>query len=412
MNARVTISLLALACTALGACSKSAAPPAPPVPQVEVIHVHAQAVPVAHELVGRLAPTQVAEVRARVPGIVEERVYDEGSDVEQGDVLFRIDPAQLKATVRMKEAALAAAKATAHNDAVTASRAEKLADRGVISRQDLDNAKAKAASSAAAVKQAQAALAAARLDLSYATVTAPISGRAGRALVTKGALVGQGSATELTTIKQIDPIYVDFSQPLEEVQNLQQQQAQGRLQVRQKSSMPVKLKLANGTIYPHAGTVDFSDMAVDPQTGAVSLRASFPNPQRVLLPGMFVHVLLTVGQLQQVYLVPQKAMQRDAEGTYLMLVGDDGKVARQPVETSGMRGGDWIVTSGLHEGDAVIVSGLQKVRPGAPAKATPYVPATPASAPTAPAAPAASSPAAASSGAPGAAGPAPAASSR
>ncbi|MDN5924005.1 MAG: efflux RND transporter periplasmic adaptor subunit, partial [Xanthomonadales bacterium] len=214
MKSRYIIRLTILAgALALSACAKQAAPEQA-IPQVEVITAQAQDVALTQELVGRLAPTQVAQVRARVAGIVMQRVYNEGSDVKQGDVLFRIDPAPLQATLHMQQAALAAAKATAHNDAVTAKRYQALAKRGVIAEQDLDDATAKAASSAAAVRQAAASVETANLNLSYATVTAPISGRAGRALVTKGALVGDGSATQLPSVQQLDPIYVDATQPV------------------------------------------------------------------------------------------------------------------------------------------------------------------------------------------------------
>lgn len=377
MKVRVILhlSMLAGALVALGACSEKTAPQQP-TPQVDVLEVHPRNLPLSRELVGRLAPTQVAEVRARVAGIILERVYDEGSDVKRGDVLFRIDPAPLKATLRMQKAALASARATAHNDAATAKRYKTLAERGVIAKQDLDNAAAKAASSAAAVQQAAAAVATAKLNLSYATVTAPISGRAGRALVTQGALVGDGSATKLTTVQQIDPIYVDFSMPQEQMRSMRQQQAAGNVALRTRGQMPVHVTLSDGTSYPQAGTLDFSDMAVDPQTGSVSLRAALPNPERNLLPGMFVHVLLTVGSLQQAFVVPQQAVLRDAQGTYVLLVDDADKVSHQSVTTHGMRHGDWIITAGLHDGDAVIVKGLQKVHVGAPVKTSPYTPAS------------------------------------
>lgn len=374
----IRLSMLASALLALNACSRQT-PPKRATPQVDVMQVRAQDLPLTRELVGRLAPTQVAEVRARVAGIILDRVYREGSDVKQGDVLFRIDPAPLQATLRMQEAALAAARATAHNNALTAARYKALARRGVIAKQDLDNAMAAAASSAAAVQQAAAAVATAKLNLSYATVTAPISGRAGRALVTKGALVGDGSATELTTVQQIDPIYVDFSVPQEQIQSMRQQQAAGKVALNNPDKMPVHLTLSDGERYAHTGALDFSDMAVDPQTGSVSLRAGIPNPDRTLLPGMFVHVLLTVGELSHGFLVPQQAVLRDADGSYVLLVGNDDKVIHREVTTHGMRQGDWIITAGLHDGDTVIVDGVQKVHVGAPVKTSPYRPATDAS---------------------------------
>jgi membrane fusion protein (multidrug efflux system) len=350
----------------LAACNQATSQNAqtPPPPEVAVIEVHPQTVPLTRELVGRLASTRVAQVRARVAGIILKRVYTEGTDVAQGEVLYLIDPAPLQAALHAREAALARAQADATNAAVIAKRYRELSQKHMISTQDLDNALATERSTAAAVKQAQADVESARLDLGYATVTAPIAGRAGRALVTEGALVGQGEATQLTTIEQIDPVYVNFSQSVSELRELQ-----GTGSSRQPAQ--VEVLLPDGTPYPHAGTLDFSDLAVDPRTGAVSLRAVLPNPGHALLPGMFVRLRLTTGTIDNAFVVSQAAVERDDEGAYVLVVGADGKVAQRRLQTRGMTRTGWIVTGDLRDGDRVIVEGLQKVRPGGMATAVP-----------------------------------------
>jgi len=336
----------------------------PPPAEVAVIEVHPHTVPLNRELVGRLAPTRVAQVRARVAGIILKRVYKEGTDVEQGQVLYLIDPAPLEAALHAKEAALAQAQADAANAAATAKRYRELAAKHLISTQDLDNALAAERSTAAAVKQAEADVESARLDLGYATVTAPIAGRAGRALVTEGALVGQGEATQLTTIEQIDPIYVNFSQTVSELRKLRSSSSDGQ-------PASVEVLLPDGTPFAQTGRLDFSDLAVDPLTGAVSLRAVLPNPDRSLLPGMFVNLRLTTGAIEHAFVLPQSAVARDNQGAYALVVGTDDKVAKRRLEIHGMTRSDWIVTGDLGDGERVIVAGLQKVQPGATAKAVP-----------------------------------------
>jgi membrane fusion protein (multidrug efflux system) len=278
--------------------------------------------------------------------------------------LFQIDPAPLKAALHAEEAALARAEADAANAKLTANRYQDLGKRGLISSQDLDTALANERTALAVVKQAQANVEKTRLDLSYATVTAPIDGRAGRALVTEGALVGQGETTELTTVEQIDPIFVNFSQS---VAQLQQLQGVGPLAGKQKNR--VEVLLPDNTLYPHEGTLDFSNLAVDPGTGTVQLRAVVPNPNYRLLPGMFVNLRLTIGQLDNAYLLPQTAVERDNQGAYVLVVDADGKVEQRRVNTHGLTRENWIATGSLNDGDQVIVEGLQKVRPGGAAKA-------------------------------------------
>jgi len=362
--------LLPLVILAVGiaGCGKSGPPGGMhmPTPHVSVISARAQSVPLTRVMVGRLAAVRVAQVRARVAGVILKRVYTEGTDVQQGQVLFQIDPAPLEAALHAQQAALAKARADASNAALISKRYRGLAAKHLISSQDLDTAAANERTTAAAVKLAEANVEKAELDLSYATVTAPIAGRAGRALVTEGALVGQGEATELTSVEQIDPIYVNFSQSVTDLQQLQQVGGQGDTDAHSDDAK-VEVMYADGTPYPHSGSLDFSDLAVDPNTGTVSLRAVIPNPERKLLPGMFVNLRLTVGHLAHAFLLPQAAVQRDQGGAFVMTLGDDGKVAQERVETHGMTRKDWIVT-GKIDGASVIVEGLQKVHPGAMAK--------------------------------------------
>ena len=352
-----------------GVGSGAGGPQMPP-PEVSVVTAHPQSTPIMRELVGRLAATRTAQVRARVAGIVLQRVYTEGTDVKSGQVLFQIDPAHLKAKLNAEEAALAKAEADAVNAALTAKRYAELRQKKTISQQDLDTAHANERTTAAAVKEARANVESAQLDLSYATVRAPIAGRAGRALVTEGALVGQNEATLLTTVEQIDPIYVNFSQSGAELQELRHLAAktQNAKHPATEDAGQVELLLNGKDPYPATGSVDFSDLAVDPGTGAVSLRAVVPNPDRRLLPGMFVTLRLTAGQLDNAFTLPQPVLARDSEGAYVMVVGAEGKVEQRRVETHGMTRTDWILTGDLAEGDRVIVTGLQKVKPGAVAK--------------------------------------------
>ena len=357
----------------LVACNKAPPPAQPqrPTPEVTVVTAHAQSVPLTRETVGLLAATRVAQVRARVAGIVLRRVYTEGTDVNQGQILFQIDPAPLEAELHTALAALAKARADAANAALIAKRYQVLANRGLLTSQDLDTALATGRTTAAVVKQAQAQVDKARLDLGYATITAPINGHAGRALVTEGALVGQDKATQLATIEQIDPIYVNFSQSVSELQQLQQAAGEDSTVDPAHLDNKVQIMLPDGTPYPHPGLLDFSDLAVDPNTGAISLRAVVPNPGRQLLPGMFLKLRVTIGHLDHAFLLPQAAVLRDDAGAYVLVVDAKGKVKQQRVQTHGMTRTDWIVSGNLENGDQVIIDGLQKVKPGAMAKPRP-----------------------------------------
>jgi len=347
----------------LAGCSHHA-PAAPPPPQVRVLVVHPGELAFTHELVGRLQPTLVAQVNARVSGNVLKRVYTEGSHVKAGQVLFRIDPAPLLAILHERQAALAQARASAENAKVTSHRYAKLLQRGLISRQVYDNASATERTTAAAVQQATAQLETAKLNLSYATVRAPIAGRAGLAKVTVGALVSAAAATPMTTITRINPLYAYFSEPYHEVEKLRQAQATDKLKPAPGGKPLVQIILPNGHLYAEAGRLDFTDMAVNPQTGTVQLRAIVANPKRQLLPGLFVTIRLNMGSLGKVYRVPQAAVLRNQKGPYLLILGAGNKVVLRHVKLGQMEGSDWIVTQGLRNGERVIIDGVQKVRPG------------------------------------------------
>jgi membrane fusion protein (multidrug efflux system) len=352
--------LLALA---LGACSPSAPPPPPP-PEVAVLTARPTDVPVVRNYPGRLAATLTAQVRARVTGVVLERVYKEGTDVKAGDVLFKIDPAPLEASLRQAQGQLAQAEATARNAAVKASRSKALGAKGLLAKQDVDDTVAAAAEADAAVKAARANVQNAKINLGYATVTAPISGRAGRANVTQGALVSPTDTNPLTTVQVIDPIYANFSEPMAEVERLRRAEKAGELKLVATDKAEVQIVLPDGSTYSHNGSLDFADLAVDPQTGAVDLRALVPNPDHALLPGMFVKIRLTLGTLHDAFLLPQSAIQRDNDGAYVYVVNGEDKIVEKRIELGDQRGADWIVLSGIDADARVVVSGIQKAKPG------------------------------------------------
>jgi membrane fusion protein, multidrug efflux system len=358
--------------TGCGQTQKQQAQPTPP-PQVGFITAHSTSIPLTRDLVGRLSATRVADVRARVPGILLKRLYKEGTEVKEGQPLFQIDPAPLQAALDAALAAQAQAQANATNAHIAAQRARELISSGLVSRSDLDNAEALERSTAAAVQQAKANVESSRINLGYARVTAPIGGRAGQQGVTEGALVGQGTATLLTTVEQLDPIYVNFDQPAIEAQRLQRAQTAGDISLVEPHKAVVQLTLPDGNPYGRSGLLDFLDVAVDPATGAVALRGLIPNPDKQLLPGMYVNVQLTIGTLNHGFLIPQAALLRDGKGPYVLTVGDDSKVIQKRVTTDTTSGQNWIVTQGLVDGDRVIVSGTQNARPETLVSAVPYV---------------------------------------
>jgi membrane fusion protein (multidrug efflux system) len=373
MRHHLIVLALSTALFAAAGCSKDEAaggPPgaAMPPPEVGVVVMRPATVPISKDLVGRLAAFRSADVRARVPGVLQRRLYEEGSDVRKGQALFQIDPAPLQAALAQARGALAQAQANAANAHAFAERARGLIDGKFISRSDYDNALAAERSGAAAVQAAQASVQAANINLGYATVRAPISGRSGKQRVTEGALVGQGDATLLTTVDQLDPMYIDFSMSVAEMAQVRQF-GQGGAQSR------VQVLLPDGSAYDRPGELDFSGDVVDPATGAVQLRARVANPDGVLLPGTFVTLKAVLGEERNAFLVPQAAVQRDAKAAYVLVVGKDGKVARKDIAIERGQAADWVVREGVAEGDQVIVSGLQRAIPGQPAKAAPLAPA-------------------------------------
>lgn len=333
----------------------------PPPAEVDVIAVVAGSATITQDLPGRLLAYRTAQVRARVEGVIEQRLFVEGSDIAAGAPLFRIDARSFQAQAAAAEADLAAARAVAE-------RYRPLLETKAVSQQEYDAAQAKA-------KQAEAALTKARLDLEYAVPPAPISGRIGRALVTEGALVGKGEATHLATIEQIDPIRVEFTQSYSDLLRLQQAVKAGKQ--KRADSAQVELLLEDGSIYPEKGRVQFADLAVDPGSGAVALRAEFPNPRRELLPGTFVRVRVPQAQLDNAIRVPQRAVLNSPQGQSVLLVGEDDKVVPRPIKTGAMSGPDFIVADGLQGGERVIVNGLQKVKPGVAVKPVPWTPGAP-----------------------------------
>lgn len=323
-----------------------------PPPEVDVLVVQPGQAAVTRELPGRLAATRTAQVRARIEGIVEKRLFAEGSDVKEGQTLYQID-------ARSYQSAFDAAKADREAASLLVERYRPLLEISAISRQEFDLANAR-------LKQADAALTRATIDLENTRVPAPIGGRIGRSFVTEGALVGRGEATPLAVIEQIDPIYVNFTQSGADLLRIQRQLKSGALKPAQ--APKIDLLLEDGSVYPGAGTLVFSDLAVDPATGSVSLRAQFPNAQRELLPGSFVRVRFPEAVAENVILVPQRAVQTGPIGQFVSVVNAEGKVIATPIVTRGMSGQNFIVVQGLSGGEQVIVNGLQKARPGSVAR--------------------------------------------
>lgn len=333
----------------------------PPPAEVDVITVAAGSATLTQDLPGRLLAYRTAQVRARVEGVIEQRLFAEGSDIRAGTPLFRIDARSYQAQVAAAEADLAATRAVFE-------RYRPLLETKAVSQQEFDAAQAR-------VKQAEAALTRAQLDLENAVPSAPIAGRIGRALVTEGALVGKGEATHLATIEQLDPIRVEFTQSYSDLLRLQQAVKAGKQ--KRADSAQVQLLLEDGSTHAELGRLQFADLAVDPNSGAVVLRAEFPNPRRELLPGTFVRVRFPQAQLDNALRVPQRAVLNSPLGQSVLLVDAEDKVAAQPIKTGAMSGTDFVVTEGLKGGERVIVNGLQKARPGAVVKPVPWTPGTP-----------------------------------
>lgn len=363
-----------------GCGAKSEAPAAPPPTEVSVVTIKPAPLGVTTEMPGRLEASRVAEVRARVPGIVLKRTFREGSDVKAGATLFLIDPAQFQANYNSAEAAVQRAEATLLQAQLKAKRYKPLVETNAVSKQEYDDVVAIEKQATADLASAKAARETARLSLGYATVTSPIAGRVGRELVTEGALVGQGDATPLAVVQQIDPVYVNMTQSSTEVLQLRRAMANGQLKSAGKDQLKVTLITEDGQEYQHAGKLLFSDLTVDESSGAVTLRAEFPNPERLLLPGMYVRARVEQAVDEKAVTVPQQAVSQTPGGSAVMVVGADNKVVSRPVTTGSANNNSWVVTDGLKEGDQVIVEGLQKVQPGATVKPVPWQKAAPAAA--------------------------------
>jgi membrane fusion protein (multidrug efflux system) len=377
MSTRSPIFLaLTLASFAAG-CGRKAATQAPTGPiEVGVVTLAPVAVTLTRELPGRTSAYRVAEVRARVNGIVLKRLFTEGSDVKEGQRLFTIDPAPYQAALDSAKATLARAEANAANAKLTEDRYADLLQDNAVSKQEYDNAMASLTVADADVAAARAALDTARINLGYTKVTSPVSGRVGRSAVTEGAYVMAAQATLLATVQQLDPVYVDLMQSSVEVLQLRREFAEGKLRGAGKDQAVVKLVFDDGREYDVPGTLQFADVTVDPTTGSIALRALFPNPRKELLPGLFVRARLEEGVAPDAILVPQAGVTRDQKGQpTALVVNAQNRVERRQLVTDRTVGDAWLVTAGVKAGDRVIVEGLQKVRPGAEVTAVPASPA-------------------------------------
>lgn len=368
-------ALLALAACGPKAGSGPAGGGAPPPATVGVITVTPQTVTLTSEHPGRLEASRVAQVRARAAGIVEQRLFKEGSDVRAGQALFRIDAAPYRATLASAQATLARAQASLTQASAQAERFKPLLAANAVSKQDYVNAVAAQKSAEAEVAAAKAAIQTAQINLGYASVTAPISGRIGRALVTEGALVGQGEATPLAVVQQINPIYVNFTESASEGLRLRKALASGELKRAGAQAASVHVLLQDGSDYAHTGKLLFTDLTVDPSSGEITLRAELPNPDGFLLPGMYVRVRLAQAELPDGILVPQQAVTRTGQGDTVLVVGADNKPAPRRIKVGSSQNGHWVVLEGLQPGEKVIVDGFQKMMvPGAPVNPVPWAP--------------------------------------
>lgn len=350
--------------TACGEPSKPGAAQANPAPQVSVVAARLESVPVVTELPGRTSPYLIAEVRPQVSGIIQQRPFKEGSEVKAGQLLYQIDPSPYQAIYDSAKAALARAEATVYAERLKAQRYAELVKIDAVSKQANDEATAALKKAEAEVASARAAVEKARIDLAYTRVTSPIPGRIGRSGVTPGALVTANQENALAVVQQLNPIYVDVTQSSAEMMKLRRELDAGKLQRGAGDSVAVTLLLEDGTQYDHAGKLAFSEVSVDQSTGSVTLRAVFPNPSGVLLPGMYVRARLNQGVQGDAIMLPHAAISRDPRGNAtVMIVNAQNKVEARTVTTAQSLGDQWVVTAGLTAGDRVIVEGLQKVRP-------------------------------------------------
>ena len=379
---------LGLALSGCGGGDNKAAPAAPPPPEVGVVTAAPGRADLTTELPGRLEAFRVAQVRARAAGILQKRLFTEGSDVKAGQALFEIDAAPYRAALASAQAQLARAEANLLQAQALADRYAPLARSQAVSQQEALNAQAAAQQAKADVAAGKAAVQTAQINLGYGSVTSPIAGRIGRALVTEGALVGQGEATPLAIVQQVDKLYVNFTQPAAEVMRLRQALADGKLQSAGKDAAKVQVLMEDGSVYAQPGKLLFSDLSVDTATGQITLRAELPNPKGLLLPGLYVRVRLAQAEVSDAVWLPQQAVARGATGETVLVVADDGSVSARPVKLGPAQGGRALVLSGLRAGEKVIVDGLQKAKAGGKARPVPWSPAGSAAASAPAAAPA------------------------
>lgn len=365
----------------LTACGKEASTPAgaggqKPAVEVGTVTATPGDIGLVTELPGRVEASRVAQVRARAAGILQQRTFKEGSDVKAGQSLFKIDEAPYAAALDSAKASQAKAEANLAQAQAQLERYRPLVEANAISKQDYVNAEAALKQSQADVASAKAAVRTASINLGYASVSAPISGRIGRALVTEGALVGQGEATPLAVIQQIDPVYVNFTQSANDILQLRKAMANGQFKRADgKEAASVRLILSDGTEYAQAGKLLFSDLSVDASTGQVTLRAEVPNPKGELLPGLYLRVRLEQAQASNAITLPQQAVTRTQQGDTVSVVGDDGKISQRTVKISAAQNNRWVVREGLQAGEKVMVDGFQKLQmlpPGTPVKAVPW----------------------------------------
>ena len=360
----VSALLFAALLTACG--DNGGAMPEMPPPAVGVMTVSSASHALRETLPGRLEASRVAEVRARVSGIVEQRLFTEGSDVKAGELLFRIDDAPYAARRDAAEASVASADAALYQARYQAERYESLRQDNAVSEHDLVRAKAELKQAEAALLAARAELKAATIDLQYTRVTAPVSGRIGRGFVTEGALVSQAEATPMALIQQIDPMYINLQQDSRRQFQRYLAASAGRLTLQQRDAVDIELLLDDGSVYPHKGRLLFSDINVDSGTGQRTLRVEMPNPDGLLLPGMFVQARLAQVVYEQAFLLPQQAVMRSDQGDSVFVVGKDNVLQLRQVTVAGSSEGRWLVVDGLQDGDVVMTDGFQKARPGGP----------------------------------------------
>lgn len=372
-----TMAGLLAAMLVMTGCKQQAAPGGPaaakPAPEVGVVVMASEPVTLTMELSGRISPQMVAEVRPQVGGLIQKRLFTEGSDVKAGETLYQIDPATYQAALNSAKAAMAKSEANVFTIRQKTDRYKQLVAINAVSRQEYDDATAALKQGEADIDATKAALETARINLAYTRITAPISGRIGRSTVTSGALVTANQTAALATIQQLDSVYVDVTQSSADLLRLKRNLASGELKNNTPSQAKVQLLLEDGSAYPLEGTLKFSEVTVDQTTGSVTLRAQFPNPNHLLLPGMFVRGLVQEGVREQVMLVPQRGVTRDPAGNAVALVaGEKDVVERRILKTERAVGDAWLVTDGLKTGERVIVEGIQRVRPGATVKVVPF----------------------------------------